>query len=226
MKKLDEFLCELYARKVFSKKEIESYAETKKKLYDLAVKINKALGVYYETLDAVVDNYTAPWTAYGFDEESLLFIANYCFKKRKNTLENMDEIVRYFHKNGVIGYDAVAEYFVSLSEDEKFLSYVLAEAGVSRKPTAWDRENLKQWRAWNFSEEMIVEAARLAAGKNGPVPYMNAVLGSWKQKGIYTKEQIENAPLKNAGGTHFKNERAYTKEQLDKLIDDIDEIEI
>ena len=93
MKKLDEFIGELYSRKVFSKQEIESYADTKKKLYELAVKINKALGVYYETLDAVVDNYTAPWTAFGFDEESLLFIANYCFKKRKNTLENMDEIV-------------------------------------------------------------------------------------------------------------------------------------
>ena len=190
------------------------------------MKINKALGVYYETLDAVVDNYTAPWTAFGFDEESLLFIANYCFKKRRNTLENMDEIVKFFHKSGVIGYDAVAEYFVALSEDEKFLSSVLAEAGISRKPTAWDRENLKQWRAWNFSEEMILEAARLAAGKNGPVPYMNAVLGAWKQKGIYSKEQIESAPTKSAGGTHFKNERAYTKEQLDKLIDDIDEIEI
>lgn len=98
MKKLDEFIGELYSRKVFSKQEIESYADTKKKLYELAVKINKALGVYYETLDAVVDNYTAPWTAFGFDEESLLFIANYCFKKRKNTLENMDEIVKFFHK--------------------------------------------------------------------------------------------------------------------------------
>lgn len=226
MKKLDEFIGELYSRKVFSKQEIESYADTKKKLYELAVKINKALGVYYETLDAVVDNYTAPWTAFGFDEESLLFIANYCFKKRKNTLENMDEIVKFFHKNGVIGYDAVTEYFVNLSKDDKFLSSVLDAAGVSRKPTAWDRENLKQWRAWNFSEEMIMEAARLAAGKSGPVPYMNAVLGSWKQKCVFTKDQIESAPAPRSGGTHFKNERTYTKEQLDKLIDDIDDIEI
>lgn len=99
----------------------------------------------------------------------------------------------------MIGYDAVTEYFVNLSKDDKFLSSVLDAAGVSRKPTAWDRENLKQWRAWNFSEEMIMEAARLAAGKSGPVPYMNAVLGSWKQKGVFTKEQIESAPAPRSG---------------------------
>ena len=70
---------------------------------------------------------------------------------------------------------------------------------------------------------MILEAAALAAGKNSPLPYMNSVLGAWKQKGIFSKELIEQP--KKRDSAHFENERTYTKEQLDRLIDDIDDIE-
>lgn len=223
MKKLDEFILELYHRKVFTKAEIESYSQKKRELYELTVKINRALGVYYDVIDTEVDTYVAPWVSSGFDEESLLFIARYCFKKRKNTPEGMDEVLSQLKKNGVISYDSIARYFVSLSADDKFLASVLERAGVPRRPNGWDRDLLRQWRAWNFSEEMILEAAALAAGKNSPLPYMNSVLGAWKQKGIFSKELIEQP--KKRDSAHFENERTYTKEQLDRLIDDIDDIE-
>ncbi len=223
MKKLDEFMLELYNRKMFTKSEIQSYSEKKHELYDLTVKINRALGIYYDVIDTEVDAFVSPWVSNGFDEESLLFIAKYCFKKRKNTPEGMDEVLSALQKIGVISYESIAEYFLSLSRDDKFLSSVLETAGISRKPNGWDRELLKQWRLWNFSEEMILEAAKIAAGKNSPLPYMNSVLGAWKQKGIFSKEMIErSAPQQNA---HFHNERVYDKEQLDKLIDNIDEID-
>lgn len=227
MKKLDEFIAELYNRKVFSKAEIESYSVKKQKLYELAVKLNRVLGIYYDVVDTEVDAYISPWTDAGFEEDSLLLIAKYCFKKRRNTLENMDEILSVLRKNGIISYESVTEYFVSLSQDDRFLSSVLEIAGISRRPNNWDRENLKQWRAWNFSEEMIEEAAKLACGKTAPLPYMNSVLGTWKQKGIFSKELIETSAAKTPydAGVHFANERNYTKEQLDKLIDDINDIE-
>lgn len=223
MKKLDEFILELYGRKVFTKAEIESYSEKKRELYELTIKINKALGIYYDVIDTEVDAYISPWVSRGFDEESLLFIAKYCFKKRKNTLDGMDEVLSALHKNGIISHESIAEYFYSLSEDDKFLSVLLETAGVSRRPNHWDRELLKQWRAWNFSEEMMLEAAKLSCGKNSPLPYMNSVLGAWKQKGIFSKEFIERPETKESA--HFANERTYTKETLDKLIDDVDDIE-
>lgn len=43
---------------------------------------------------------------------------------------------------------------------------------------------------------MILEAARLAAGKTSPLPYINGVLSNWKNKGVFSlegaKEQTEN----------------------------------
>jgi len=224
MKKLDDFIGELYANKRFSKEEIAGYSKTKDNLYDLTIKINRALSVYYDVIDTVVENYTARWHNMGFEERSLLFIANYCFKKNKNNYEAMDEIIARLQQNGVVGYEATVNYFVRLAEEDAFIKEMLSLAGITRKPTNWDRDNLKLWQSWNFSKEMILEAAKRAAGKESPIPYINAVLGRWKDKGVFTPDKIENAPEKR-GGKHFANERTYTEQELDKLIDNIADIE-
>lgn len=225
MKKLDEFIGELYANKKFSKEEISHYAKDKENLYELTIKINRALSVYYDVIDTVVENYTAKWASFGYDEQSLLFIANYCFKKGKNTLQEMDNVISSLQKKGVISYESIAEHFVLISNTDKFIANILSVLGLSRKVTSWDRENVKLWKTWNFSDEMILEAASCSSGKANPIPYMNAILSTWKQKGIFTKEQIEksNTNAKNCCG--FANERTYTKEELEKVIDDIEDIE-
>ena len=107
---------------------------------------------------------------------------------------------------------------------------MLENVGQTRRPNDWDRQNLKQWRGWGFTDEMILEACTFAVGKSSPVVYVNSVLSSWKNKGIYTVEDARNnkkAPdFSQKQGVHFKNEREYTKEELDALITDVDDIDI
>lgn len=223
MKKLDEFICELYSSKKFSRSEIESYTKDKQNIFDLTVKINKALSVYYDVLDTVVENYTSVWCSMGYDEKSLLLIANYCFKRNtQNKLETMDSTVKALHLKGIISYESITDYFMQLAKTDGFISTILTELGITRKPTVWDRENFNRWANWNFSEEMITEAAKLAVGKASPIPYMNAILGTWKQKGIFDKAQIT---VDDKSTNSFGNERSYTKEELEKVIDDIADIE-
>lgn len=223
MKKLDEFITELYTNKRFSRTEIDDYTKNKQNLFDLTVKINKALSVYYEVLDTVVENYTSKWCTLGYSEESLLLIANYCFKRTSSDrLETMDSIILTLHSRGIISYESITNYFMQLATTDAFISKILNETGIIRKPTSWDRDNLNLWKSWNFSEEMILEAAKLSAGKSSPIPYMNAILGTWKQKGIFDKSQIETTIKTN---DTFGNERTYTKEEIEKVIDDIADIE-
>ncbi len=223
MKKLDDFICELYSGKKFSRSEIENYVKNKQNLFDLAAKINKALSVYYDVLDAVVENYTSKWCSMGYDEKSLLLIANYCFKRNSsNKLEAMDSTVKALHSQGIISYESITDYFMQLAKIDGFISKILTELGISRKPTVWDRENFNRWNSWNFSEEMITEAAKLSVGKSSPIPYMNAILGTWKQKGIFDKSQIT---VDEKSNNTFGNERIYTKEELEKVIDDIADID-
>jgi len=58
---------------------------------------------------------------------------------------------------------------------------------------SWDRENLNMWKSWNFSEDMILEAGKLASGKNSPIAYMNGILSNWKKENVFSLENISSS---------------------------------
>lgn len=200
MAKLDEFLMELYALKSFSKQEIAEYMGKKKSIFDLAIKINKALSIYVEVLDTVVDTYVKKWISFGFEDDTLLFIASTCFKMGKNTLQDMDELVEMLRNRGFITMSSVGDYFENIKRTDEFIAKILLTVGLNRKPNPWDRENLNVWKSWNFSHDMILEAAKLSAGKSSPIGYMNGILSNWKNNSVFSKESIstetqtENTP--------------------------------
>ncbi len=208
MAKLDEFLHELFAMKSFSKEEIDAYVAGKQHVYDLAIRINRALSVYMDVIDTVVDNYTKKWLSYGFTDEALLFVATHCFKEDKNSLKDMDELLDLLRNRGCIDLTSISDYFENIKKTDEFISKMLITAGLTRRPNTWDRENIATWKSWNFSEEMILEAAKLAAGKSSPIPYINGILSNWKNKGVYTPSEIGSLPIVSSDD----NGEAYNRE--------------
>ncbi len=188
--KLDKFIGELYSAKCFDKKEIQGYLEQKKKTIETTVKINKQLGIYLDVLDAEIDTFISKWFSYGYDEPTLLFLANRCFKKGENTLQKMDEEIEKLYNNGFVGLESVTENYVQVNKEEKFIKEILTSAGMSRNPTEWDRKTLSQWHSWNFSNDMIMEAVKLASGKSNPMSYVNAVLSNWKNNDVFSVQDI------------------------------------
>ena len=191
MNKLDEFLMELFAMKSFSKEEIKAYVENKEKIYQLAVKINRALSVYMEVIDTVVDTYTKKWLSYGYEEDTLLFIASKCFKSGNNTLPHMDELIEKLYSLGHIDFTSVNEYFEDIKKTDEFIKKMLVVVGTSRHPNDWDRKMVDIWKNWGFSEDMILEASTLASGKTSPIPYMNGILSNWKRDGVFSLTDSE-----------------------------------
>lgn len=206
IQKLDEFIMELYSMKSFSKEEISDYMSKKAAIYELAVKINKALSVYVEVLDPVVDTYTKKWLSHGFDEQTLLYVASHCFKSGKNTLRDMDELLDYLRNRGFVDLSSVGDYFDENNKTYAFISKMLATAGVNRRPTEWDKENLTVWKNWNFSEDMILEAAKLSSGKSSPMAYVNAILSNWKNKGVFSLNELSGASLPVSSQEEYNRE--------------------
>jgi hypothetical protein len=145
MNKLDEFLLDLYSMKSFSKEEISAYMSQKQAIFELAIKINKALSIYMEVIDTVVDTYTKKWVNYGYDADTLLYIASHCFKEGKNTLQDMDELIDNLRMRGFIELSSVGDHFEGIKKTDEFISKMLITAGVNRRPNPWDRENVSTW---------------------------------------------------------------------------------
>ncbi len=230
IQKLDALMHELYASKKFSTKEITEFAKSKKYLIELAIKINKALSVYMEVIDPAVDNYTSKWVSEGFTEDALLLVANYCFKRGRRSLDGMDTALKSLREKGIIDLESIVAYFKQISKDDEFLKKLLENAGQPRRPNDWDRQNLRRWRDWGFTDELIEEAALLSAGKSGPIVYMNSVLSNWKNKNLFSIEDVKsnNTPqiTQKSGSAYFANQRKYTEEELEALVTDVDDIDI
>ena len=230
---LDGFISELYANKLFTENEIDEYVKKKDSYRDLARRICKNLSVYVEVIDPVVDQYVAPWLAKGYDFDTLELLATLCFKRNKRSLEAMSEWIDSLYDKGLISLTAIADYAKNTAKYDDFIKKILEICGVDRRPTDWDRQTLAVWQNWGFTEDMVVKAAERAAGTLRPVSYMNVILSDWKSKGIFTPEAVpERANSKATSGAslgnktkHFESEHQYTKEEIDKLMFDINDIE-
>lgn len=207
MQKLDEFLLELYKAKCFDKTSIEEYTKRKAGIFNLTVKINRALSIFVEVLEPEINNYVSKWLSFGFTEDALILVANYLFKSNKNTLNDMDELIDALRKQGAITISSVSDYFDSLIKTDEFIKKMLITAGINHQPTPWDRENVAIWKSWNFTEEMILESAKLSAGKSSPIAYMNGILSNWKANNVYTIDSVsEKTEVKDNSQEEYNRE--------------------
>lgn len=200
--KIDGAMDELYKNRKFDPKEIESYCKEKNSLYACAGEIAKSLGVYMQNVAPYVDNYISKWRDYGYEPETLNIIAEYCFLQGKNSFERMDDYISALCDEGIINQSAVTEKLEKLAADDKLLKNILKRCGLSRKIIEYDRQCLRRWRDWEFSDDILYRAADAAQGKSNPVAYMNAVLSSWKSEGIPPTD--DGTPGIPTGGENIK----------------------
>jgi len=229
--RLDGILTKYYEMKLLSVSEIESFEKEKKDLYALSKEINKTIGVYYENLEGVVENYILKWINMGFSNELLLQIAEYCFKTSIRTLEGMNTAVNKFYKLGLLSIEAFAEYMEEILLVDNKIQNILSSLEINRMVNYIDRENYKTWKEnWKIDDTLIEYACSLAKGKESPLKYLSRILADWHEKGIKTLEEAKNTtPINTNKETTAKKNfsgRSYSNNELSVLFQSINEIDV
>ncbi|MBO5394609.1 MAG: DnaD domain protein [Clostridia bacterium] len=230
--RLDVILSKYYEMKLFSSIEIDNFEKEKKELYIIAKDINKTLGLYYENLEGVVENYILKWINMGFDKTLLYQIADFCFRTSVRTLDGMDRTCSKLFKLGILSLSAFEQYIGNILALDNKIQEILDSLSINRVVNYIDRENYKTWtEGWKISDELISHACSLAKGKENPLKYLSRVLADWHEKGIKTVDEAKStiptatataapAPKKNFTG------RSYSPQQLNALFQSIDEIDV
>ena len=198
MTTLDITLCELAEKGKLTAKEIEVYLSERENLTTLTKRLGKKLGAWIQNVDLYADEYVEKWRNYGYEDSSLLDLALYCAKTDRGSFEAMHEIVKQLFKDGIISPDSVKGYLKEKNTDLKLFAKIQAICGGVKK-TVGNLELITTWREWNFSDEMILEAAKRSATSANPIPYMNKILSDWKQVGVYETKNIPSHETKGAG---------------------------
>lgn len=227
--KIDAILTRYYEMKLFSIMEIDSFEKEKSDLYSLAKEINKTIGLYYENLEGIVENYILKWINMGFDKELLLEIALYCFKTSIRTLEGMDKTINKLFKLGILSLQAFHQYINNVLQEDSKIKNVLSKLNIERNVNYIDRANFNIWKDnWQISDELIEYATTLAKGKDNPIKYLSKVLSDWHEKGIKTVEDAKKTSPVNNNSSNKSNftGRSYSREELNALFQTIDEIDV
>lgn len=226
---LDSLLEEYFKRKLFSPAEIQSYSQNKTELTDLAKQINAAIGVYYQNVSAVVEEYILPWQSKGYDRETLLLIANYCFKNSVRTLEGMNFAVGRFYKLGLLSQTAIHQYIGQVLDGDGQIKQILDKTGLIRRVNKTDRANYKVWtEEWALPHELILFAAEISKGKDNPGAYLSKLLSQYKAEGIKTVAQAQKSAREKSAATLSKGyeQREYSAEEIQALFDNLSDVEV
>jgi hypothetical protein len=227
---------ELKEKGKFNEKEIETYLADREKLAALTFRIARKLGVKIGNPMAFTDEYTEKWFNYGFDDTSLLDVALFCLKTERGDFSSMNEVIEQLFANGIVSKDSVKEYLKAKNDALKLFVKIREVSGATGKNAA-GLSLIETWRNWNFSDEMIMQAATRATGTASPIPYINKILSDWKREGIATAdkipthtpvtakqnsayaEQIENANAKADRERYYALRREKAQSVADKFLE-------
>ena len=228
-KQLDRKLDEFYRSNIFTSEEMNDYNSYREKMQELAVRINKNIGVFYESLDHVIEVYTIPWSNKGFSDEALVTVAHYCFVSGIRTLDGMNSVINKFFAQGLLTVEAIDGFIASQVETDGRIKEIIAATGRTRAVTQSDRNYYRTWTSsWGFDDAVVLCAAEACAGKAYPTSAVNRLLSEWKSKNVTSVEEAKrllSAPSPSSHGT-AKNftERTYTDEQLQAVMTNIDNL--
>ena len=227
---MDNILDKYYSQRLMTASEIDLYEQEKTASLQIAKQTTKNLGLYYENLEPVVDNYIFKWINLGFSEKMIEEISNYCFKTNVRTLEGMNNVLEKFHKLGILTEKSLEEYFVEVLAVDKKIKTVLENIGLSRNVNQFDRDKYKIWtQIWQIPDDVIDYACTLSTGKDQPMQYLSSILSSFHDKNIKTVEDAKNSFNilgSKETNSNFSTGRNYTREELNSFFQSIDEIEI
>ena len=227
---MDNLLERYYALRRFTTSEIEVYEAEKMQALQIAKTVAKNLGLYYENLEPVVDNYIFNWINLGFGEKMLEDVANYCFKSNIRTLEGMNTILNKFYKLGILSENGLQQYFNEVLVVDKRIKTILENIGLSRNVNQFDRDKYKIWtEMWKLNDEIIDYACTLAVGKEQPMQYLAGILSNLHDKNITTiedaKKSFDIVSTKETK-SNFSTGRSYSKAEVNSIFQAIEEIEI
>lgn len=220
-----------YSLQLFDINDINAYEDQKELHYNTAKEVTKNLGLYYENLEPVIDNYILKWLTLGYDSELLIELAKLCFTSSIRTLQGLDDKINKFHKLGIISKTAIDEYVSEVVAVDNEIKEILTNLGLSRNVNSYDRDMYRVWTTtYNQSKDLIDYALSKSIGKTQPVIYLNKLLVYYHDNNITTVEQAENANFEPSGASNASKHKvithSYTKQEFNSVFANLDEIDI
>ncbi len=128
----------------------------------------------------------------GFEPDVLVRAAVRCNRSNRRSFDQLEQELTRWHALGITTSQAAEEHNKAQGELRQLAAQVFDQAGIDRKPTEADLNQLRDWLK-GAPVELVMFAASIARGLKLPLRAMAKNLGDWAQKGITDVEAAKAA---------------------------------
>lgn len=203
---LDSLAEELAQKQIFKENEAKKYLERRGELTAVVYRVAKRLGIKVENPRAYAEEYADKWLERGYDGDSLLLLASLGMKLNYGFSET-DAMIDALYAEGIVDAESVKAYCAAREKQFRLLQSLQTVCGVVKK-TLNALDMVAAWKSWNFSDAMIMEAAKRSANASAPLPYMNKLLSEWKREGVFSPDAIGERAAAAPAAQAYRNEAA------------------
>ena len=168
MATLDALVSELLEKGICSVGAASEYLRERTQKAELVFAVAKKLGVKMQNPRAYIDEYAEKWLERGFEADSLVKIAAFCFKLGYD-FQGMDSVVDSLYESGIVTDEGVSAYLAARERQLKLLQSLQSMFGVLKK-TLSALDMIAAWQSWEMPAAVILEATKRIQGLSSPPP--------------------------------------------------------
>lgn len=152
-------------------------------LYESTRQLLAELGASARTPGAAQLESVRMWLDEGFEQSALMLAAAHCRDKNRNTFSDLGAELGRWRRLGVTTLAAAGEYKKARALLREQTGQVFSRAGIDRRPTEADMDQMKEWLK-TAPFEVILYAAGLANGLTLPTRSIAKNLAAWARLGV------------------------------------------
>lgn len=131
---------------------------------------------------------------YGFSEQSIVLLLSYCAERGKTSTRYCESIVKELHDKGILDFHSIEQELERRREYNSFENEIRRDFGLDIKLTPRQKQYITSWREMGFGIDMISIARERCFDNINKLSfqYIDSIIKSWKNSGIFTPEAAEN----------------------------------
>ncbi|HZK34332.1 MAG TPA: DnaD domain protein [Bacillota bacterium] len=239
---LDKILYNLHSKGYTSRRAIETHLDTREGANDKLKEVYRQLGYKNNAPTPEHLSMYKEWIEVCKIEHGVILLAaRQCVRKKTNSFESLDNLLREWLKNGLVTEPDINTYLNKRKLLDNEIMAVFERAGDTGKIAMRDRKLYKQWsEEWKMPFELILLAAEYSTMAKQKMPYINKILSSWHANNIKTLKGAradQEAHVQKQTGSASKGkatkkqldfnkfpQHTYSDEDLEQLFDNIEDL--
>lgn len=131
---------------------------------------------------------------YSFDEDVVYSLFKYCFDKHALHKKYLFTVADAWYQNNVKNLDDLDRYYAEYEKSNKIKKQITKKLGFTRNLTEYEEAYIEKWTMeFGYDLALIDLALKKTTSKTNPnFEYLNKIISDWNEKGLRTKDDIEN----------------------------------